>query len=113
MSKLFKITKLAAVENPDFPTPDKKDYVFGKENEGVSLPTDYYVIGTLLKPITKGESIEMLRINRNGVSCPGMFMTSLVKEFDGKMVETANSKYIVEEVTVEDEAIEKAKQNVN
>ena len=92
----IKLTKFASVDIPTFPTPKKEDFQDGKENDGVSLPIDYWIIGELQREIEEGKSIKVLRENRNGVECLGQFFTSPVKKIDGDKIETSNSVYKIE-----------------
>jgi len=91
-----KLTKFASADDPKFPTPKKEDFKDGQENDGVSLPVDYWIIGELQREIIEGKSIKILRENRNGVECLGQFSTSPVKKIDGDKIETSNSIYKVE-----------------
>jgi hypothetical protein len=110
---LIKITKLAATDHPVFPTAKKEEYKEGQDNGKVSLPVDYYMIGSLVLPIEVGKPILLLRGSRNGIACLGMFSSSLVLKFDGHIAETMNSKYVIEPLTEEDSVVEKAKQERN
>ena len=97
----IKLTKFASVEAPKFPSPKKEDFRDGKENDGVSLPIDYWIIGELQREIVEGKSIKVLRENRNGVECLGQFSTSPVKKIDGDKIETSNSLYTIEYIDKE------------
>jgi len=91
-----KLTKFAFADDPKFPTPKKEDFKDGQENDGVSLPVDYWIIGELQREIEEGKSIKVLRENRNGVECLGQFSSSPIKKIDGDKIETSNSVYKVE-----------------
>ena len=97
-----RITKLASVDNPEFPTPSMEGYKCGKDNGNLSLPAEYYAEGYLISRIEIGKSIRMERHNRNGVECLGIFETSPVvamEEKEGQIfVETANSKYQIDHI---------------
>jgi hypothetical protein len=101
-----KITKIDIAQNPVVPTANKEDYVCGREQDTEVSPfIDYYVIGTLERPIEVGKGIRMLREDRNGVKAFGMFTSSVVKAVKGGnsagtkwIVETDNSVYRVEDV---------------
>ena len=96
MKPLVKITKIKACENAEYATPDWKDYDVGKLNGNMSLPTDYYLEGYLIKEIVKGESVLVERISRNGEKIGGFFQTSKVTEvFDGGF-KTLNSVYKID-----------------
>jgi len=94
--KKIKITKLEAVEDPFFETPSKEDYIEGIDNGNVSLFNGYTVTGILCGDIEEGSSIILARDSRNGVSSPGIFSTSAVNSFDGKIATTSNSVYEIE-----------------
>ena len=100
----IEIKKLRPVDNPQSPTPEAKDYNYGKLNSVVSLPVDYTAIGTLTADIETSKSIEMNRDSRNGVCIPGFFQTSpvmLIEHNDGEpyiTVHTANSIYQILEL---------------
>jgi hypothetical protein len=96
MKPLVKITKIKACEDPEYATPDWKDYEVGKLNGNISLPADYYLEGYLLNKITKDKSVVVERISRNGEKIGGFFTTSLVTEiFDGGF-KTLNSVYKID-----------------
>jgi hypothetical protein len=92
----IKLTKFAPVDFPKFPTPKKEDFNDGQENEGISLPVDYWIIGELQREIKEGQSIKVLREERNGEKIMGIFTSSPVVKIDGGRIETANSQYNVE-----------------
>ena len=96
MRQKVKIQKIRAADNALAPTPDSKDYVPGKVNEGVSLPAEYCIEGYLLKAIEHGASVAVDRYVRNGVSASGMFVSSPVIEFDSTTFTTYNSIYSIE-----------------
>jgi len=97
-----RITKFAESENPKFTSADIRNYKHGEENEGVSLPIDYWIEGTLLESVDEGRHIVVDRRIRNGVSMPGIFRTSRVTKIEKSgagicdVVETQNSKYMIE-----------------
>lgn len=92
-----KITKLAACDNPKFPTPDMKDYTPGQRvGDGGSLPAEYWIEGDMDEKPTIGKHVSAMRSIRNGVKCLGFFRTSPVVKVKGNIFETANSIYEVE-----------------
>lgn len=94
-----KLTKINKAKNPVVKTAKKKGYVCGSEqDEEVSPFVGYWVIGTLERPIEIGKAIRMIRENRNGVECLGLFLSSVVKSIKGNIVETDNSVYEMEEI---------------
>jgi len=95
----IKIKKLSACDNPQFSTPQREDYKCGEIPEKeVSLFVDYEAIGVTESLPQVGKSFQMLRIERNGVSMPGLFSTSSVTKIEGNTFETANSIYQWEEI---------------
>jgi hypothetical protein len=98
--KKVKISKLKAGENPEYPTSDKNNFKYGEDNEGFSLPIDYYVTGTLLYDLKVGKPAHILRENRNGVEALGVFQTSIINTIEkvdnGLIFYTLNSIYRLE-----------------
>lgn len=89
----IKLTKFAAVDNPHYPTPNKKDYKYGQENGGCSVPVDYYIVGHIEDKPKVGQGLRVLRTNRNGIECTGYFTSSKITAIDGDIISTLNSKY--------------------
>lgn len=99
----IKITKLDVANDPLYPTMTMENYVQGMDNGDISIPINYWVIGTLINPIVEGEGIAMFREIRNGEQVTGLFTTSVVKTITGlsddrQWIETQNSKYLIEPV---------------
>ena len=94
--KKVKITKLGAVENPAYPTPNYNEYIQGSDNGNVSLPTEYWLEGYLMNEPTVGSSVLVNRTSRNGVNCGGTFFTSKVTKITDTGFETQNSVYQVD-----------------
>ena len=94
--KKVKITKLGAVENPVYPTPNYNEYKQGEDNGNVSLPVEYWLEGYLLNEPTVGSSVLVQRTSRNGVNCVGSFFTSKVTKITDTGFETQNSVYQVD-----------------
>jgi hypothetical protein len=94
---MIKITKFSVADKPKAETPNKNNYKYGEDNGEVSLPVDYWAVGNLLEPIKVGKPIKMERFNRNGIECYGIFISSPVTKLCGKIAETFNSKYLIEE----------------
>lgn len=91
-----KVKKIGVSKNPAYPTPDAKDFVAGKENEGVSLPVEYWIEGELNSVPQIGTGIVVARDIRNGVKASGIFHSSPIVKIEGNRVETENSVYEVE-----------------
>lgn len=102
LPKMTKITKISEAATPDFKSAKWKSFVPGKSNPGVSLPLDYTVTGTLISELKKGGTIFMNRVERNGISAPGIFMSSVIVDIKKHgavtLIETRNSLYLMEEV---------------
>lgn len=92
----IRISKLKAVGNPIFSTPNKKDYIPGQDNGPVSLPIDYAVEGYLLADVKLNQSILIDRRKRNDVKTPGFMRTSFVQSIHKNIVKTDNSVYKIE-----------------
>lgn len=100
---MIKLTKIAESATPDFFSGQWKDYVPGKNNEGVSLPIEYWIKGALVKEPVVGESIFVTRTERNGEKCMGLFASTPIVEIsqgEGNLryIETKNSIYLLESV---------------
>lgn len=96
VNKPVRIKKIGVATTPLYPTPKIEDYVMGGDNPGVSTPVEYTLEGTLLFPITVGNSVLVNRTKRNDVVCPGFFQSSTVVEFKDNVFTTRNSLYEVE-----------------
>ena len=98
----IKVTKMAAVKDAEFPTPDPKDYTPGVINEGVSLPIEYEMEGVLSEEIETMQSLKMARSKRNGVQAVGFLITSPITSVLHAEVylqlTTLNSVYRVERI---------------
>lgn len=95
--KYVKITKIGVADNYKVESATWEQYAVGKENS-MSLPVEYQVEGFLLKDIVVGHSIRVDRRYRNGDKVNGVFISSAVESFDGKVATTQNSQYLVEEI---------------
>ena len=98
MSRI-RITKIGVNPDAEFPTATKENYKLGVVNDKSPF-VDYYVEGTLVGDIEVGKEILMIRDNRNGVSCIGMFNTSpvlsIITSDFAFTFKTVNSVYKVE-----------------
>ena len=91
-----RISKLGAVHDPEYPTPEKGNYKYGQYNPYVSVPVDYTVEGTLMYPIEVGKTVLVDRTKRNGVEVNGLFRSSSVTKITKTGFHTLNSRYKVE-----------------
>jgi hypothetical protein len=95
---MVRVIKRAASNNALFPAANWDEWVPGKSSlENVSLPVDFQLAGLLLESIQIGQSIDIFRIERNGVYVVGFFQSSPVMgidEFD--RIITNNSVYQIE-----------------
>jgi hypothetical protein len=98
MNRYIRITKLCSSPNPLYPMKDLNEYEHGQINPGYTLPSEYYVEGTITNPPVVGESFTMLRSNRNGVKISGIFTTSKVTKITDNGFETLNSVYLLEDI---------------
>ena len=89
----IRITKISAVESPEYPTPTIEDYDLGKINHNVSIPANYEVEGFLVGSIEIGKPVLVMRKVRNGIKMSGIFQTSEVISVTGKEFKTRNSVY--------------------
>jgi hypothetical protein len=81
------------------PAGDWATYNVGSaDNPGVSLPVGYLLIGELAKPIRLGEGVEVKRQSRNGVECPGDFISTPVVELGQGFFRTQNSVYRIRQL---------------
>ena len=71
-------------------------------SDGYSTPIEYYVEGILGDPSQKGFNFRMIRDNRNGLECLGIFTSSPVVEVnegsDFTLFTTLNSIYKLEKL---------------
>lgn len=91
-----RIKKLAAVDNPNYPTPRIDEYIPGENNGIISLPVEYEIKGEILNPPTIGFSLNILRNERNGVVCDGLMCTSKITKIEEGKFYTQNSIYEIE-----------------
>jgi hypothetical protein len=95
--KYIKLTKISAVENPEYKTPSFDEYNRKKDtNERMSIPVEYTVEGYLKEDVEVGEHVVIERIKRNGLKCFGIMTTSPVTEITDDGFKTLNSIYKLE-----------------
>lgn len=91
-----RLTKLAAVENPDCKPGDWSTYQLGSPNQsGQSLPLEYCIEGWLIRRPSVGGRVEILRYSRNNVKGPGYFVSSEVTAVSSDGFHTRNSIYSI------------------
>ncbi len=90
-----RVIKLSESATAELLAAAKEVYRYGEDNDGVSLPVDYWVEGYLLEPIRAGFGIHIDRRIRNGFETPGEFTSSPVMLFNGPIAITRNSKYLI------------------
>jgi len=102
---LVRFCKLQAVENAEYSTPSKEDYIPGEVNRRTSVPIDYEVKGQLFEDIEPGGQVSILRWERNGVPITGIMQTSHIQRIetfeDHLIIRTRNSVYVLEEIKEE------------
>ena len=92
---IVKVKKLNALPGREAFTPSKEDHVPGT-NQCSGLPVDYEIEGYLIKDIKVGSTLLVDRRKRNGLEVPGIFETTPLQSWDGRVAKTQNSTYIVE-----------------
>ena len=99
---LIRLIKRAARNNAHFPPASWDEWVPEKPSlENVSLPVDFQLAGLLLESIGIGQSIDIFRIERNGVYVVGFFQSSPVMEIDAfNRIITNNSVYEITPVAI-------------
>lgn len=97
--KYVRIQKMADVVNVYFgPCPPGVDLI-GSAYEANALPPSYWIEGWLVRPLTVGKRILVARILRNGVKCPGHFVsTSVIGIRGAHQFATRNSVYQLTEI---------------
>lgn len=87
------LEKLSSAPLPAFSTASWEQYDVGTLNPGVSLPNNYVIHGFLLEDMVVGRPVRVLRTIRNGVSAPGVFVSSPITALSSKTFCTENSLY--------------------
>ena len=88
------------------PAASNTEYIPGSGGvEGKSIPVDYWLTGDLLMPPKVGECVYVTRDTRNGVTCPGEFLTTVVTEVTETSFRTKNSVYDFSYLTNEAEEV--------
>ncbi len=97
--KFVLMRKVAPAVVPLHPAADPRDHSFGVASDAESLPSEYSVIGWLLRPPAVGQQVHVLRVARNGVVVPGCFVSTEVTAVPGEgEFHTLNSVYRWEEI---------------
>jgi len=85
---------------------DQERGTYGQFHEGKSPPVDYWVVGEMIGSLEIGKGLLIDRYNRNGVVMRGTMMTSPIQSIvdggGGLILTTANSVYLLEEVSDEE-----------
>ena len=99
--KFIRLCKTGTANNPVCAPGDAATYRYGALANDDSLPVDYWLIGWLLCPPATGEPVRVLRVGRNGVACPGYFVSTDVMEvLSASEFLTMNSIYHWEELGI-------------
>jgi len=93
---VVKLTKLREADCPASRAANWSAYVPGAGDNGGSLPVDYVIVGILMEPPVVGQSVEILRLERNGVPALGVFTSTLVTSVCDQGFTTLNSVYRLE-----------------
>src|SRR5690348_10891585 len=92
----IRLTKVRTSENPLSPPGRWDEYQPGSAANTTSLPADYTMVGLLLTRITIGESVRLLRVQRNGVTVLGAFQSTPVVRLTDDGFATADSVYRID-----------------
>jgi hypothetical protein len=91
-----KLTKVMATEAPLSSPWRWGEYRLGSPANTTSLSVDYTMVGILLNGITIGESVRLLRVERNEVPILGEFESTPAVRLTDDGFATANSVYRLE-----------------
>lgn len=97
-NKRVRVKKIAVSSEPKYKTPKFDDYEAGVHGNQMSVPVEYEVKGRLVIDVEEQGFIYLSRDTRNGVEADGLFRSSRIQKIKGNIVETYNSRYIVEEI---------------
>jgi len=97
-NRRVRVKKIAASSEPKYKTPKFDDYETGVHGNQMSVPIEYEVEGRLVIDVEEQGFIYISRDARNGVEADGLFRSSIIQTIKGNIVETCNSRYIVEEI---------------
>ncbi len=89
------LRKLLQVENPVSESASWAEWEPGALNSAKSLPVAYEITGFMMREITVGEPMQVLRTCRNGIETIGLFSSSPVVEISDRSVTTFNSVYLI------------------
>lgn len=84
---------MRASDNAPIAPAEWGNYQAGKHSPDHSLPNGYQLIGFLLENPKVGRQLKVLRVSRNGVKAPGIYMSSAVTGITGDQLHTHNSVY--------------------
>lgn len=94
----IRIKKLAAVNDPRYPTASHDQYIPGE----MSVPIDYTVEGYIEGTLVEGQRLFIERTSRNGIPIRGYMATSPVVKLEGDKFHTFNSIYHWEAIPVDE-----------
>ncbi len=99
----YRLTKIAAHENPLTKSASSIEEYRNSLSDGeFSPPVEYYIEGVPDRPPLAGTYFSMLRDNRNGVECLGVFRSSPIIDVnegeDFTLFSTMNSIYKLEKL---------------
>lgn len=93
---LVRIIKRGEPQSPFVRAAKWSSYVPGSWENTMSLLVDYEMVGYLLEDIVVGSQVRLLRVERNGETAVGMYISSPVTEVNAVGYATLNSRYSVE-----------------
>lgn len=93
---LVQLTKLRVSPNAACPSGNWAEYRLGAADNSTSLPVDYVLVGYLVARPQSGQPVKVLRISRNDVVTPGLFVSTVVQQLTNDGFVTENSVYRLE-----------------
>lgn len=100
--KYVRLRKIRSTVSPVAAPGNPATYAYGERcDRGCSLPVGYELAGWLVGDPVIGETVEILRCVRNGISCPGHFWSTEVTAVSHDGFHTQNSIYQMLEIPFE------------
>lgn len=89
-----RLRKFGMPADPRIVSPPPSQYAYGCVNSTATLPIGYWLEGWLIAPPALGKPVRIVRANRNGTRCLGLFeSTPVVSLLLGWSFSTENSLY--------------------
>ena len=97
--KYVRIQKTGTHVNAQFDPGHPGSWLYGIANKNHSLPLNYWLEGWLVRPLAVGQKVFVLRCVRNGIVCPGRFVSTPVTAIhNAQEFATLNSVYHWKEI---------------